>query len=115
MEELPSMKALVQRLEKKPFALLGLDTDADEPKGSLAKKLAAKGVTWRQGMLGSTDHALPTLWDIRGYPTKFVLDEEGVIRSTDARGEELARVVDECLARLDAKTKTAPKDAPKEK
>lgn len=111
MEEIPSLKALVERQKDRPFALLGVNTDEIEP-AALAKKMAAKGVTWRQAVQGSTDGPLPTLWNVHGYPTIFVLDEEGVIRHTDARGVELddavARLLDALAKKKDAKPAEAP-------
>jgi hypothetical protein len=31
-------------------------------------------------MLGTRSHALPSLWNVRGWPTLFVIDQEGKIR-----------------------------------
>ena len=86
------MKALVKRHADHPFAIVGVNTDGD--KDDYRRQLAQHGVTWRSSWQGSTEGPIPTEWGIDSYPTIFVLDAKGVIRAVDARGPELARVVD---------------------
>ncbi len=95
------MKALVQRHADRPFAILGVNTDRD--KELFRKQAGEYGVSWRSSWQGSTDGPIPTDWGIDSYPTIFVLDADHVIRAIDARGERLARVVDELLAETDSK------------
>jgi hypothetical protein len=94
--ELPHLKALVERHASKPFAVLGVNTDRS--KDEFRARSREHGVTWRSAWQGSTQGPLPTLWGIQAYPTVFVLDAKHVIRAIGARGEALARVVDELLA-----------------
>ena len=95
MGELPHLKALVERHANEAFAIVGVNTDDD--KDGYRKKAAEFGVTWRSAWQGSTDGPIPTRWGIDSYPTIFVLDAEHVIRSVNARGAELERVVDELM------------------
>ena len=44
-------------------------------------------------------------WDVRHYPTIYILDVQGVIRHKDLSGEELEKAVNSLLK--EAKTKTA--------
>lgn len=77
--EAPEKKAMLKRYEGKPFAVIGVNTDEDR---AAAKK-------------ANTDHALPwpsfwsdatvggplaQRWNIRAWPTLYVVDTEGVIR-----------------------------------
>ena len=97
---LPHEKALVKRLEKEPFALLGLNSDGDADK--LKDILAKNGITWRQAVLGSTGAPLAKKWNVQGWPTIYVLDKEGVIRYRDVRDEEMEKAVLELLSKAKA-------------
>jgi len=93
----PHERSLVKRLQGKPFALIGVNSDPD--KDYLAKRMKAENITWRSfwnGPLG-TSGAIPAKWGVTSWPTIFVLDEKGVIRFTNKRGEELDKAVDQLL------------------
>jgi len=70
---------------------------------NVAKIVKENGITWRQAIDGTTSGPIATAWDIRGWPTVFVLDEEGVIRSTNARGKMLDETVEALLKQLEKK------------
>jgi hypothetical protein len=99
--EIPHQKALVERLEDAPFAILGVNTDED--RDEYRRKVSDHGVTWRSAWQGSTQGPIPTQWGIDSYPSVFVLDAGHVLRHVDARGEQLDRVVDELLAEMKPK------------
>jgi thiol-disulfide isomerase/thioredoxin len=89
--ELPHLKKLNESLADAPFTLIGVNTD---PRGeSTVDRLRAAGVDWRQVMDGSTDGPLTSRWNIRSFPSVFVLDREGVIRHRDLRGGALENAV----------------------
>lgn len=91
------MKALVERLKDRPFTIVGINSDY---KGDLEKinaMLKEQGISWPQVIDGTTSGPIATRWNIRGWPTIFVLDRDGVIRFRDARGEDLGKAVDELL------------------
>jgi len=90
------MQALVQRHSDEDFAILGINTDQDP--SYYRKQCERMGVTWPSIMAGSTSGKIPRAWGVSGYPTMYVLDREGVIRSLSPRGKELERVVDELIA-----------------
>ncbi len=102
---MPHQKELVERLKDKPFAILGINSDFE---GNLAKinaMLKEQGVTWRQAIDGTTSGPLATRWNVRGWPTIYILDAKGVIRfkGGDARGKNLGVNVDTLLAEMDIK------------
>lgn len=97
---IPDEKALVQRHKDDPFALIGINTDSD--KNEYRKKCAEHGVTWRSSWQGSTEGPLPTLWNVSGYPTIFVLDATGKIRFQNVRGKRLDVAVALLLEELKA-------------
>lgn len=96
-------KALVERLADKPFALLGINSDGDADK--VRKILNEQGIRWRQAIEGSTSGPLATRWNVRGWPTIYVIDAQGVIRYRDLRDEELEAAVVKLLAEVPAPAK----------
>jgi hypothetical protein len=75
---IPHERSLVNRLEGKPFALIGVNSDQDEEQ--LKKDLKENQVTWRsfhnQRKAGT---AIATEWNVRGWPTLYLIDHKGVI------------------------------------
>lgn len=100
---LPHEKEMVARKKNQPFALLGISSDADRE--SAVERMKKEGITWRQAMDGSTSGPLATKWNVRGWPTIYILDHKGVIRYMDLRGEELEKAVDELLKEVPATPK----------
>jgi peroxiredoxin len=79
MGMIPLEKALVERLQARPFALLGINSDSDRDK--LRSVMAEKGITWRSWWdRNPTAGPIATRWDVHSWPTIIVLDARGVIR-----------------------------------
>lgn len=97
----PHERSLVQRLKDKPFALLGVNSDPDKKK--LAKRLAEESITWRSFWNGpeGTGGPISSLWNVRGWPTIYILDHKGVIRFKNKRGEAMDACVDQLLAEME--------------
>ncbi len=81
--------------------MLGINSDGDAAK--VRRILADNGITWRQAVDGSTGGPIATRWNVSGWPTIYVLDDKGVIRYRDARGEALGEAVDSLLAEMSAR------------
>ena len=97
-------RSLVKRLEKSPFALIGVNSDRDRE--DLKKVLKDQDLSWRSFWNGgSTNGPISNAWKVRGWPTIYVLDAEGVIRYRNVRGEPMDRAVDALLAEMEAKKK----------
>ena len=97
----PHERSLVERLRDEPFAIVGINSDGDREK--LKPVLQAEKITWRSFWDGSTSGPISTRWNVRSWPTIYVLDVEGRIRFKNKRGSELDRVVDLLLAEARAK------------
>ena len=97
----PHERSLVKRLESKPFALLGINSDSDREK--LKEVLKKENITWRSWWNGgSTDGPIAKAWNVRGWPTIYVLDPKGVIRFKNVRGEQMDEAVDQLLKEQEA-------------
>lgn len=111
---LPHERSLVERMKDRPFALIGIDTDPDDEK--FREKAAAAKINWRNAMEGSAGGEIPRRWGIRGYPTLFLIDAEGVIREhwIGNPGEgTLDRAIDALVAETEAKAKAKAKGGEK--
>ena len=96
----PHERSLVKRLEGKPFALLGVNSD---PKDRLRQAMKKENITWRSWWDGgNTGGPIAKAWNVSGWPTIYVLDAKGVIREKNVRGEEMDKAVDKLLTELEA-------------
>ena len=95
----PHERSLVERLKDKPFALLGVNSDAD--RDQLKEVLKKEKITWRSFWNGgSTDGPIAKAWNVHGWPTVYVIDAKGVIRFKHVREKKLDEGVDELLKEL---------------
>jgi hypothetical protein len=97
----PHERSLVKRLEGKPFALIGINSDRDRE--ALKKTMEEEKITWRSFWDGGTGGPIARKWHVTGWPTIYVLDHKGVIRFKEVRGEDMDRAVDQLLKELEAK------------
>jgi hypothetical protein len=75
----PHERSLVKRLEGKPFALVGVNSDRD--RAALKKVMEKENITWRSFWNGgSTRGPISTRWAVQGWPTLYLIDHKGVIR-----------------------------------
>ena len=105
----PHERSLVKRLEGKPFALLGINSDTD--KDELKKAMEKEGITWRSWWNGpkGTGGPLSRKWNVHGWPTTYVLDDKGVIRYKNVRDEKMDEAVDALLKEREGTTKDPSK------
>ena len=95
----PHERSLVKRLEGKPFALIGVNSDTDRE--DCKKKNEAEGITWRSFWNGgSTGGPIAAQYGVRGWPTIYVLDTKGVIRYKNVRGGAMDQAVDALMNQL---------------
>jgi peroxiredoxin len=94
----PHERSLVERLKDKPFALIGVNSD---PRDKVKDAMQREKISWRSFWDGgNTNGPIATRWNVRAWPTIYVLDQEGVIRYKNVRGEAMDKAVDELLAKL---------------
>ncbi len=100
---IPHEKVLVERLEGKPFVLLGIS--ADNSLDDLKKYDASEQLTWRN--FWDRDGRLGEQWHVRGYPTMIVLDHEGnevarIVGAGKESKQKLDAAIDEALKKVPA-------------
>ena len=96
---IPHERSLVKRLEGKPFALVGINSDRD--RFEIRRTCKAEQITWRCWFDGGgTSGPIASSWGVRMWPTIYVLDAKGVIRYKNVRGEAMDQAVDTLLAEL---------------
>jgi hypothetical protein len=99
----PHERSLVEKLKDKPFALIGVNSDTDKEK--LKKRMTEEKITWRSFWNGpdGTEGPIAKAWNVRGWPTIYVLDSKGTIRFKNLRGEQLEKAVEELLKETEEK------------
>ena len=96
----PHERSLVKRLEGKPFALLGVNSDADRK--ALKSVIKQEQITWRSWWNGgSTNGPISRLYRVSGWPTIYVIDAKGVIRYKNVRGPAMDKAIDTLLKEMD--------------
>jgi peroxiredoxin len=95
----PHERSLVKKMENKPFALLGVNSDTDREK--LKEVLKKENITWRSFWNGKegTKGPISTKWNVSGWPTLFVIDHKGVIRQKWL-GDPGEKIIDDLLDKL---------------
>jgi hypothetical protein len=95
----PHERSLVKRLADKPFALVGVNSDPDPDK--LKTVLKDENITWRSFTNGpdGTGGPISTAWEVRGWPTLYLIDHKGVVRQKYV-GSPGDQVLDDAIDRL---------------
>ncbi len=93
---LKSNQALVKALSDQPFALVGINSDGDA--ATVKKLMTENAVSWRQAIDESQQGALAQHWNVREWPTVYVLDKKGVIRFKNLHAQKLEEAVRALLA-----------------
>ena len=98
----PHERSRVKRLADEPFALIGVNSD---PKPKVVSALERENITWRSFWDGgNTSGPIASKWNVRSWPTIYVLDHKGVIRYKNVRGEAMDQAVDGLLAEMAEKS-----------
>ena len=98
MREVPHERALAERLKDKPFAVLGVNCDDD--KQAAVNAIKSERMTWPNWHDGAPGEGpIAKRYHIRGYPSVFVIDGQGIIRQTQTYllGDVLDKAIDDLL------------------
>lgn len=95
----PHERSLVKRLADKQFALVGINSDKDREE--LKPILEKENITWPSFWNGgSTRGPISKAWNVRGWPTIYILDAKGVIRFKNKREKAMDNAVDKLLEEM---------------
>ena len=87
----PHERSLVKNFADKPFTIIGVNSDKSI---DIPQQLAADGtVTWRSFQNQGPATPISTSWGVRGWPTTYLIDAQGVIRYSGLRGEKIDQAV----------------------
>jgi thiol-disulfide isomerase/thioredoxin len=80
MAMVPHERKLAQDMAGKPFALVGVNSD--ENRLDARRAVEKKNITWRSFWSGTngTDGSIPGGWNVKSWPTVYLLDSKGAIR-----------------------------------
>jgi len=99
---IPHEREMVKHFEGKKFMLLSVS--ADDKKETLTKFLEKEEMPWTHWWAGRENSFLKT-YQVKFFPSMYVLDGKGVIRAKGLRGEALQKFVEK-LIEEEAKTKS---------
>jgi hypothetical protein len=87
-------------MENRPFALIGINSDKD--KAVVKKAMEKEQITWRSFWDGgSTKGPISTTWQVRAWPTLYIIDHKGIVRVRYALGRSPGEeVLDEWIDKL---------------
>ncbi len=102
----PHERSLVKRLDGKPFALVGINSDRD--KEVLKKKNEEQQITWRSFWNGpeGTGGKISKDWNVSGWPTLYLIDHKGTIRYKflgNPGDEVMDKLIDKLVAEAEKK------------
>ena len=105
---IPHERSLVQKLQGRPFAFIGVNSD---PKETALASVERNKINWRSFWDGgSPTGPIATTYEVQFWPAIYLIDSNGVIQHKNLRGEELDQALDQMLAELE--TAAPDKDAP---
>ncbi|MEM9378944.1 MAG: TlpA disulfide reductase family protein [Planctomycetota bacterium] len=102
LQKMPRSAERVRRLAGSPFLHVGIRSCNAAPE-AVRKRTEERGVNWPiltdRATDGGSFGPLGTQWNLSGWPTAFLIDHEGVIRSNWATEDVLERMLPELLDR----------------
>jgi hypothetical protein len=106
---IPHERSLVEKWKDRPFALLGVNSDntsSDKGMTLYKEKQKEMGVTWRSFRNEGSDPQISDDWRVRGWPTLYYIDHDGVIKHKNVRnGAKMEQVLEEMIAAAEAAAK----------
>lgn len=92
---LPHERSLVEKWKNRPFAIVGVNSDSKE---KLAKMVEDGTVSWRNFNDQQDGFKISDRWNVRGWPTLFLIDHKGVIRHKGLRAKPMEEALEALIA-----------------
>ncbi|WP_345324830.1 TlpA disulfide reductase family protein [Novipirellula rosea] len=95
--DIPHEKELYAKFVDRPFVIVGVN--ADDTLTSAQDSVRDNAIPWRSFWNGpdGIDGPITTNWNVRAWPTVYVLDPEGTIRFKHLRREELGEPLEQLV------------------
>jgi cytochrome oxidase Cu insertion factor (SCO1/SenC/PrrC family) len=97
---IPHEREMVKKYEGKPFEFVSISFD--DSKETLQKFMKKEPMPWTHWFNGP-DGAFGKDWNIKHFPTIYVIDAKGVIRYKEIRGKKLDEAVETLVAEAEKK------------
>jgi thiol-disulfide isomerase/thioredoxin len=97
---IPHTRELVERMKDKPLKVVSISFD--DTKEELTKFLEKEKMPWVHWFNGA-DGPIGKAWNIKYFPTIYVIDAKGVIRYKGVRGKEMDQAVETLLGEMETK------------
>ncbi len=99
--EYPYQRLLLEIMSDRPVVLLGVNSDTDRKEAIKVKEAERLDYrSWWAGWDAEGDPRsgpIPKKWNVVGWPTIYIIDQEGVIRYRNLREEKVITAVKELL------------------
>jgi thiol-disulfide isomerase/thioredoxin len=86
----PFERALIKRMEGKPFVFLGINSDPKDERDKVKSRMEQEQNHWRYWVDGDFPGVIGATWGVQSWPTLYVIDAQGVIRYKLAGSTEVA-------------------------
>ena len=93
-------RSLVEKMKGRPFVLLGVNSDKEKSRARKAVK--ENNLNWRSWQnVGKNGKKISSKFEIRGWPTIFLIDHNRVIQSKTLRGSGLDEALEVMVSRAE--------------
>ena len=102
MQEVPHERELAERFKGRPFALLGVDCEAD--KAAAIKVMKEQGITWPNWNDGDPGEGpIASRYHVRAFPTIMLIDAKGILRTPNIAGSSLDKAIEDLVSEAEGR------------
>jgi hypothetical protein len=99
----PHERSLVNRMQDRPFALLGVNSDINRER--IRRVCEQKDLTWRSWWDRTTGGQIAQKWNVSGWPTIYIVDHKGIIRAKSVGFRDFDPLIERLVKEAEASTK----------
>jgi peroxiredoxin len=102
MGAVPHERELVEHFKHRPFVLIGVN--GDEKLAAATQAVTKHSIPWRSFWNGTEGAGGPIArdWNVRSWPTVYVIDQKGIIRHKYLQGKRLDDPLEKLVAEIEA-------------